>query len=108
MNVLYEKLIRPVQDEMINKIILENLLTKGKVTIEEAKFANELVENVLIKLFANDLKTLEETLIYANQQPMIENQTNVKPEINSEKTELNENDYINLFLKKQNKIKKEL
>jgi hypothetical protein len=100
MNVLYEKLIRPVQDEMINKIILENLLTKGKVTIEEAKFANELVENVLIKLFANDLKTLEETLIYANQQPMIENQTNVKPEINSEKTELNENDYINLFLKK--------
>ena len=100
MNVLYEKLIRPVQDEMINKIILENLLTKGKVTIVEAKFANELVENVLIKLFANDLKTLEETLIYANQQPMIENQTNVKPEINSEKTELNENDYINLFLKK--------
>ena len=100
MNVLYEKLIRPVQDEMINKIILENLLTKGKVTIVEAKFANELVENVLIKLFANDLKTLEETLVYANQQPMIENQTNVKPEINSEKTELNENDYINLFLKK--------
>jgi hypothetical protein len=100
MNVLYESLIRPVQDEMINKIILENLLTKGKVTIEEAKFANELVENVLTKLFSNDLKTLEEALVYANQQPIIENQTNVKPEFNSEKTELNENDYINLFLKK--------
>ena len=111
-NILYENLIRPIQDEMLNKIILENLLTNGKVTLEESKFASDLVENVLTKSFQNDLKTLEESFI-AREQILAQNtkyreiQENViaqnpiqNPIQNVQKEELNESSFIKMFIKK--------
>ena len=89
--------IRPIQDEMLNKIILENLLTKGKVTIEEAKFANDLLGNILTKTFSNDLKALNESTASTASTASQDLKESTFKETSKE---LNESDFINLFLKK--------
>jgi len=88
--------VMPLQDMMVNKMILETLLTKGKVTIEEAYFMNELIENVITKVFESEIKQIEETLNTSTQQQTIEENSKT----NQEKAELDESTMINLFLKK--------
>ena len=54
--------LSPVKENMINNLIIENLLKNGKVTIEEAQFANELVSQIVDKSFASDLNNLNESI----------------------------------------------
>ena len=95
LNKLNETLIAPVQDSMVNELIIENLLTKGKVTIEEAQFFNTLLENVLNKIFKPTIKQIEET-IKLNTNSAGDATTSST----NEKVELNESNLIKLFLKK--------
>jgi len=99
------EIITPLQDLMINKMILETLLTKGKITIEEAQFMNELIENVVTRVFESKLNEIEEAINQkqsSNNKAIEEtNEAEAKTEAeNKAKVELDESTMIKLFLKK--------
>ena len=99
------EIITPLQDLMINKMILETLLTKGKITIEEAQFMNELIENVVTRVFESKLNEIEEAINQkqsSNNKAIEEtNEAEAKTEAeNKVKVELDESTMIKLFLKK--------
>ena len=42
-----ENTLSNIHDQIVNKLIIENLLTKGAVTIEEAQYFNKIAEKVI-------------------------------------------------------------
>ena len=100
-----KNIITPVQDDMVNQLILENLLTKGNVNIEEAMFMNELIENIATRVFYPEVKQIEESFNQELSKLQSLNEANyqINYQNNIEQTkpvELNESTMVKLFLKK--------
>jgi len=94
-----KNIVAPIQDNMVNQLILENLLTKGSVNIEEAMFMNELVENIITKVFYPEIKQIEESFNQELAKLQRLNETNHQVST-KQLTELNESNMVKLFLKK--------
>ena len=59
-----------IHDELVSRLIVENLATKGSVTLEEAKFYTDFTRDILNKI-------VEEATVVARQAREINESTRV-------------------------------